>query len=317
MTGGLAGWASQASAHAASVDRLMGGFSIMVLLLSAPVFVLMAWFAVKYRRGRAADRAHPVNSSTWMEVSWAIIPFLLTLAFFVWATKLYADLYTPPASALEIDVVAKQWMWKFQHPGGQREIDELHVPANQPVKLTMASEDVIHSLYIPALRVKQDVVPGRYTSLWFQANKPGIYHLACAEFCGTDHSVMGGRFIVLSAADYAAWLARSNVDETLAVAGAVLFRTRGCSGCHGPASTVHAPPLAGLYGAPVPLEDGSIVTANDQYIRDSILLPQSQIAAGYPHIMPTFQNILSEEEVLKLVAYIKSLRGGSVTEERP
>ncbi|MCS0493988.1 cytochrome c oxidase subunit II [Ancylobacter sp. MQZ15Z-1] len=307
----LAGWASEASAHAASVDRLMLAFTLMMVALSVPVFVLMAVFAVKYRRGRTANRAHPVNRNVWLEVSWAIVPFLLTVVFFVWATKLFADLYDPPADAIAIDVVAKQWMWKFQHPGGQREINELHVPAGEPVKLTMASEDVIHSLYIPALRLKQDVVPGRYTSMWFTADRPGTYKLTCAEFCGVDHSVMGGSFIVMTPAAYERWLGQSQVDDTLAAAGAVLFRERGCSGCHGPGATVHAPPLTGLYGRPVPLEGGGVVTADDQYIRDSILLPQSQIAAGYPHIMPTFQNVLSEEEVLQLVAYIKSLRSGS------
>lgn len=308
MTEGLASWVTEASAHAASVDRLAAAFILMVVLLSAPVFVLLAVFAFKYRRGKPADRRHRVDRSIWLETSWAVVPFLLTVAFFVWATQLYADLYHPPADGLEIDVVAKQWMWKFEHPGGQREIDELHVPAGEAVTLTMASEDVIHSLYIPALRLKQDVVPGRYTTMWFTADRPGVYRLACAEFCGTDHSVMGGRFVVMTPADYARWLERSDVDGTLAAQGAALFRSRGCSGCHGPSATVHAPPLAGLYGSPVPLADGRVVTADERYIRDSILLPQSEIAAGYPPIMPTFQNVLQEDEVLKLVAYIKSLR---------
>ena len=198
-------------------------------------------------------------------------------------------------------------MWKFQHPGGQREINELHVPVGEPVKLTMASQDVIHSLFIPALRVKQDLVPGRYTTLWFNADKPGDYWLTCAEFCGTNHSVMGGRFIVMSPGDYQKWLQQSGVDQSIAAQGAVLFRTHGCSGCHAPGATVHAPPLEGLYGRSVALEDGTTVKADDQYIRDSILLPQAQITAGYPHIMPTYQNVLGEDEVLKLVAYIKSL----------
>lgn len=304
---GLLPWVSEASAHARQVDLLMAGFLVLVVLLSAPVFVLMAVFAVKYRRGRPANRAHPVNRNVLLETSWALIPFLLTVGFFIWAAKLYADLYAPPADALEIDVVAKQWMWKFQHPGGQREINELHVPVDQPVRLTMASEDVIHSLYIPALRLKQDVVPGRYTRMWFKADRTGVYHLTCAEFCGTDHSEMAGRFVVMSRSDYARWLARAGTDDTLVARGAELFRARGCSGCHGPAATVRAPPLEGLYGAPVPLENGQVVTADAQYIRDSILLPQSQIAAGYPHIMPTFEGVLSEGEVLELVAYIKSL----------
>lgn len=307
---GLLDWAGEASHHAQSVDHLMEAFALLSVMLSAPVFVLMAWFAVKYRRGKTANRKHAVNRNVVLEVSWAAIPFVLILGFYVWATQLFIELYHPPGNALEIDVVAKQWMWKFQHPGGQREIDELHVPAGQPVKLVMASQDVIHSLYVPALRLKQDVVPGRYTTMWFTADKPGRYALTCAEFCGANHSVMGGDLVVMAAADYAKWLDSANVDMSLADAGKALFRSRGCSGCHGPSATVHAPSLAGLYGHQVPLENGQMVTADDQYIRDSILLPQAQIAAGYPHIMPTYKNVLSEDEVLKLVAYIKSLEGG-------
>jgi len=307
MTGMLDPWTGPASAYGARIDLLTLAFSALILGLSLPVFVLIAAFAVKYRRGRPANRKHPINQNVALEVSWALIPFLLMLGFYAWTTKLYVGLHRPPPGTLDISVVAKQWMWKFEHPGGQRELDELHVPAGVPVRLTMASQDVIHSLYIPALRLKQDVVPGRYTVLWFTADRPGIYRLTCAEFCGTDHSTMGGRFIVLSRADYGAWLDSVAVDMSLAAEGERLFLSHGCSGCHGPASTVHAPTLAGLYGEPVPLEGGDVVTADDQYIRDSILLPQSQIAAGYPHIMPTFQNLLSEDEVLKLVAYVKSL----------
>jgi cytochrome c oxidase subunit 2 len=300
-------WPANASAYADQVDLLLTAFTVLIVALSAPVFILMAVFALKYRRGRPADRRHPIDNSVGVETSWALIPFVLLLGFYVWATWLFVDLHRNPADALQIDVVAKQWMWKFQHPGGQREINTLHVPTGEPVVLTMASEDVIHSLYIPALRIKQDVVPGRYTTLHFTADRPGSWRLECAEFCGTDHSVMGGTFIAMTPEDYADWLSTASTDATLAAAGAEIFRARGCSGCHGPSSTVHAPPLAGLYGGPVPLADGSVVTADDQYIRDSILLPQKQIAAGYPAIMPTFANQLSEEDVLKLVAYVKSL----------
>lgn len=304
----IALWPGQASAYGAEVDTLIAGFTVLIVLLSAPVFVLIVVFAFKYRRGEPADRSHPVNRNVWLETSWAVVPFLLTLVFYVWAARLFFDIHHPPDGALEIAVVAKQWMWKFQHPGGQREIDELHLPAGEPVRLRMASQDVIHSLFVPALRLKQDVVPGRYTTMWFRADRPGTYRIACAEFCGTDHSTMGGRLVVLTPSDYARWLERSDVDPTPVAAGRALFRSRGCSGCHGPAATVHAPSLAGLYGRPVPLQDGSVVTADAQYIRDSILLPQSQIAAGYPPIMPTFRNLLDEEEVLALVAYIQSLR---------
>ena len=307
-------WLGEISAHATDVDCLLGAAGLLVLALSAPVFVLTIVFAVKYRRGKPADRRHAPKRNVWAEVSWAAIPFLLLLVFYVQATRLFADLYRPPANALEIEAVAKQWMWKFQHPEGQQEINELHVPAGMPVKITMASQDVIHSLFIPALRIKQDVVPGRYTDLWFQADRPGSYQLLCAEFCGTDHSLMGGRFIVMTPGDYSTWLERSKVDDTLAAQGAALFRSKGCSGCHGPAATVHAPSLEGLFGSTLPLQNGTTVIADAQYIHDSILLPQSQIAAGYPSIMPTFQNQLTEDEVLKLVAYVESL--GSATETK-
>lgn len=295
------------SAYGNEVDIFALAFTGLITALTLPVFVLIVYFAIKYRRGKPANRANPPQGNTMLELSWSIIPFILMLGFFGWSTALFASRYFPPGDAMNIDVVAKQWMWKFQHPEGQGEIDELHVPVNQPVKLTMASQDVIHSFYVPALRMKQDVVPGRYTTTWFTATKPGTYRLACAEFCGTDHSVMGGKVEVLTETGYARWLDQSSVDQTLAAAGAAIFRSHGCSGCHSPSATVQAPKLAGLYGSPVPLRDGSIVTADDQYLRDSILLPQKQIAAGYPPIMPTFQNVLSEEEVLKLVAYLKSL----------
>jgi len=303
-------WPGEISAHAASVDHLFVAVALLVLALSAPVFILTIVFAVKYRAGKPANRKHASRGNVWIEISWAGIPFLLILIFFVQATRLFATLHTPPANAMEIDAVGKQWMWKFQHPEGQQEINELHVPIGTPVKITLASQDVIHSLFIPALRIKQDAVPGRYTDLWFQADQAGSYPLLCAEFCGINHSLMGGHFIAMTPGDYATWLQRSRVDDTLASQGAALFRSKGCSGCHGASATVHAPPLEGVFGSTVPLQDGTTVIADAQYIRDSILLPRSQIAAGYPPIMPTFQGQLSEDEVLKLVAYVESLGTG-------
>jgi cytochrome c oxidase subunit 2 len=300
-------WPRAASAYSVEIDHLSLAFTVLIVLLSAPVFFLMIAFAVKYRRGRTADRRHPVNSRVGFEISWAVIPFVAMLVFYVWSTRLYFDQHHPPSNALEIQVVAKQWMWKFQHPGGQREINELHVPIGRPILLTLASQDVIHDLYVPALRLKQDVVPGRYTSLWFNADTVGSYRLQCSQFCGADHAVMGGYLHLLSPSDYARWLEQAGTDMSLAAQGAALFRTRGCSGCHGTAATVKAPKLEGLFGHEVPLSDGSVVTADSQYIRDSILMPHAQVAAGYPDIMPTFQNVLGEDDVLRLVAYIKSL----------
>jgi cytochrome c oxidase subunit 2 len=304
----LALWPAQASAHAAAVDSLLICFTVLIAVLSAPVFFLIVAFAIKYRRGRRADRSHPVNRNVWLEISWSAIPFCLILIFFVWSSSLYFNLHRPPAGALEINVVAKQWMWKFQHSGGQGEIADLHVPVGEPVKLTMTSEDVIHSLFLPALRLKQDVLPGRYTEVWFIADKPGQYKIECTQFCGTDHAVMGGQLFLLSGQDYARWLEGSTVDGTLLAQGATLFRTLGCSGCHSAGASVRAPLLNGLAGRPVHLTTGEVVVADDQYIRDSILLPNAQIAAGYAPLMPTFQNVIGEDDLVKLIAYIKSLK---------
>lgn len=306
-------WPVQASEHAGQVDLLIGSFGVMVWLLTLPVFVLMAVFAIRYRTGREVNREHASNGNVWLEVSWSVIPFLLTLFFFVWATALFFDLKRPPANAMTISVVAKQWMWKYQHGEGAREINDLHVPVDRPVKLVMISQDVIHSLYVPALRIKQDVLPGRYTTMWFTADKPGVYPLRCAEFCGTDHSVMGGRLIVMAPQDYADWLARNRdrgEDGTLAATGAKLFRSAGCSGCHGAGSSVHAPPLEGLFGGPVGLSDGRTLIADEQYLHDSIILPNKDVAAGYQPIMPTYGNVLQPEQVNALIAYLKDIGAG-------
>ena len=300
-------WPPQASAYASRIDLLLGSFGVLVALLSAPVFLLMAFFAIRYRKGRVADRSPETDRNIWLETSWALIPFLLILGFYFWSVSLFVSQQSPPDDAMTIDVVAKQWMWKFQHGEGAREIDTLHVPTGQPIRLTMTSQDVIHSLYIPALRIKQDVLPGRYTQLWFVADKPGTYPLRCAEYCGTDHSKMTGRFIAMEPSDYARWLERADLDEGLAERGKRLFNQLGCSGCHSDNSKVHAPPLVGLAGSLVPLSDGRIVTADDQYIHDSIMLPNQDVAAGYDPIMPTFGNLIDEEQVIQLQAYIKSL----------
>jgi cytochrome c oxidase subunit 2 len=211
---------------------------------------------------------------------------------------------TPPADALTIYVVGKQWMWKVQHPEGPRELDELHVPVGKPIRLVLASQDVIHDFFVPAFRMKQDVVPGRYRTEWFQATKVGEYRLFCSEYCGTSHARMTGRVVVMAPADYQRWLARGNATD-LASQGAALFRRNGCSGCHGPGASVHAPPLDGIYGKPQPLQGGGFAVADEAYLRDAILLPTKHVVAGYEPIMPSFQGQLSEEEVFALVAYLK------------
>jgi cytochrome c oxidase subunit 2 len=308
-------WPPVASVFAGKVDLLLAGLLVTVSLLSIPVFVLLLAFAIRYREGSAANRRQRARGNLTLEVSWMIVPFGLSLVFFVWAAKLYYDQRNAPAGALEIDVLAKQWMWQFQHQGGQREINELHVPAGRPVKLSMISEDVIHSLYFPALRIKQDVLPGRYTTLWFNADKPGTYHLFCAELCGTGHSKMGGQIVVMAPAAYGAWLERKPSDRSLAASGAALFSSLGCSGCHVQSPVVRAPPLEGVFGSPVPLASGEVVVADEAYLRDSILLPNKAVVAGYQPIMPSFQNRVSEAQLLQLIAYLKSLGAGR--ESRP
>jgi cytochrome c oxidase subunit 2 len=214
----------------------------------------------------------------------------------------------PPKDAIEIHVVAKQWMWKTQHPNGAREINTLHVPVNEPVRLVMTSEDVIHSFFVPEFRIKQDVLPGRYTRTWFNATMPGLYHLFCTQFCGSEHARMTGELVVMSRADYARWLANQPSGSDIAREGEAVFRSLGCSGCHDAASTVRAPKLAGLYGDPVALADGSRATADDAFIRDMILQPKAHAIAGYQPIMPSYSGLIGDDEMLRLTAYIRSLK---------
>ena len=238
-----------------------------------------------------------------------MIPFGLTMVMFVWGALIFFDIYNPPDDALEISVVGRQWMWKAQHPTGQSEINELHVPVGQPVKLMMTSEDVIHDFYLPAFRIKQDVLPGRYTSVWFEATKAGVYQLFCAEYCGTQHSGMIGRVVALEPAEFEKWLSGGATGMSMVDQGASLFKRFGCETCHRAGGTNQGPSLAGLFGKTVKLQGGNTVTADENYIRESILDPRAKIVAGYQPIMPTFKGLVSEEGMLQLIAYIKSLNG--------
>jgi cytochrome c oxidase subunit II len=304
-----------ASRMAAQVDLLYLGLVLISALYLAIIFVPMFYFLFKYRRGQKADRT-PLRIKTWkIEAAWSVIPFLMMMGLFAWAADIYYYVERPPAGSLEVTVVGKQWMWKIQHVEGNREINELHVPVGETIKLIMTSEDVIHSFFLPSFRVKQDVVPGRYVTEWFRPNRKGTYHLFCAEYCGTDHSAMIGSIIVMDRAEYEAWLATGRPRETLAQSGERLFRELGCSGCHMGSSIIRAPRLEGLYGKPVPLEGGQVVFADDKYIRDSILLPASQITAGYANVMPSYAGHISEQELLQLIAYIKSLGNQEPPEE--
>ena len=307
----------QASTVAPQVDALLYfllGVSAFFALLIAGLIVV---FMVRYRRRPGGDHAPDAHGSLVLEGLWTAIPFAITMVMFFWGASIFATIRRAPDDALPIHVVGKQWMWKLQHMEGRREINELHVPAGRPVKLTMTSEDVIHSFFVPAFRVKQDAVPGRYSTVWFEATKPGTYHLFCAEYCGTLHSGMIGHVVVMEPAAFEAWLAGQQPGEAevpVAVAGENVFRAQGCGTCHRADGTGQGPALAGLFGRSVTLASGATVLADEGYLRESIVLPQAKIVAGYQPVMPTFQGLLSEEDVMRLIAYVKSLRaneGGS------
>jgi cytochrome c oxidase subunit 2 len=294
------------------VDAIFYALLAICGLITLGVGAAVVGFSLRYRRGSSMVKSGRRGGSTWLEATWTGATLLIFLAIFVWAAIVYFRMSQPPANATEIHVIARQWMWKAQHLNGRREINELHLQIDEPVKLVMASQDVIHDFFVPAFRTKQDVVPGRYTTEWFTPTKRGKYRLFCAEYCGMDHSAMGGWVYVLEPTEYARWLTEGESTESVVAAGARLFQARGCSGCHAPNATVRAPLLTGIYMKPVALQDGSVVKANDQYLHDSILLPNKQITAGYEALMPTYQGQLSEEEVMQLVAYIRA-----ETEARP
>lgn len=295
----------RASTFAPHIDALfysLLGLSAFVVL---GVFITMIVFTVRFRRGRDVDRSGESHRELGIELTWTLIPFALFVGIFAWSIVLWVDMRTPPKDAQTIYVVGKQWMWEFEQAGGQREIDTLHVATGQPVRLVMTSQDVIHDVSIPAFRVKQDVLPGRYTDLWFTPTRAGTYDLFCAEYCGTDHSRMGGTVVVQDPAAHARWLA-AHGSGSLAMRGQALFTRYGCAGCHDPSSTVHAPRLDGLYGATVPLADGRRVVADERYLHDSIVLPGSEVAAGYAAVMPSYKDRIDESDILALVAYLKT-----------
>ncbi len=296
----------RASDVASSVDAIFYALLAVCGLVTAGIVIAVLFFCIRYRAGSPANRG-PRPRSLGFEIAWTSATLVIFLGIFVWAAVVYFRMSRPPANAAEIHVVARQWMWKVQHPNGRREINELHLLLNQPVKLLMTSQDVIHDFFVPAFRTKQDVLPGRYTAQWFTPTKPGRYHLFCAEYCGMDHSRMGGWVSVLEPAEYARWLAEQPGSESMVTTGARLFQARGCAGCHAPNATVRAPMLDGIYKKPVALSDGTVVIADDQYLHDSILLPLKQVSAGYEPVMPTYQGQLTEDEVMQIVTYIKSL----------
>jgi cytochrome c oxidase subunit II len=297
----------QASSIAPRVDALYFYLIIVSVFFTLLIAFSILYFAIKYRRRSESELPRGIEGSMKLEIAWSVIPLVIAMSFFFWGASIFFAINRPPNDAIEVSVVGKQWMWKFQHADGQREINELHVPLGRPVKLTMASEDVIHSFYVPAFRVKRDVLPGRVATTWFEATKTGRYHLFCAEYCGTKHSGMIGWLEVMDPVAFQAWLAGGAGSESLASAGSKLFAQHACNTCHRPDSLARGPNLEGLFGKPVTLQDGRTVVADESYIRESIVTPNAKLVAGFQPIMPTFQGLIGEEGLLQLVAYVKSL----------
>jgi cytochrome c oxidase subunit 2 len=296
----------RASTLAERVDAQFFTLLWVDALMVVVLFGLIIGFAVYYRRGTLRNRVSNAPQ-TRVEITWSTALLLIFLSIFAWSAHLYVEASSPPKNALEIHGIGKQWMWKFEHRGGQREINELHVPLGVPVKVILATQDVIHSFFVPAFRMKQDVVPGRLRVAWFTPSRVGRYHLFCAEYCGLDHSRMRGHVVVMERNDYEAWLAGFTGTESLAAQGEKLFSQYGCIGCHGPGSKVLAPGLGGIFGKSVPLAGGSIAVVDENYLRDSILAPEQQVVAGYQPIMPSFAGRIDEADLMRLIAYIKSL----------
>ncbi len=316
-----------AATGARQVDLVLFALVVFAVVLVAVIGTVMLVFLIRYRRGSAADRSGRVDAATRLELTWVAIPTAIALGLFGWAAAVYLDQSTPPEDAYTVYVVGSQWMWKLQHPDGRREIDGLHVPAGRAVKLVLTSEDVIHSFFIPAFRVKQDALPGRYTTLWFEPERIGRYRLLCAEYCGTGHATMGGWVEVMPPAAFAAWLGDDaqappgspGTAEGRMAAGEGAFFRLGCGSCHLPAARVRAPRLDGLFGSEVRLRSGRTVIADEQYVRESILEPQAKIVAGYesPSVMPTYRGQVDEDDLVELVELVRSLQDGWPEEVTP
>lgn len=300
----------RASSFAWKVDALYFYLSGVTLFFALLISATLIFFVIRYRRRSPYEIPRPVAGSHKLETIWTIIPFVIAMTMFAWGATLYFEQYKPPENAIEVYVVGKQWMWKLQHATGQREINELHVPVGRKIKLIMTTEDVIHDFFVPAFRTKADVVPGRYQTLWFEATKPGRYHLFCAEYCGMNHSGMTGSVIVMEPREFDDWLSGNTGNTTPAVAGQQLYQTLGCASCHGASGEGgRGPTLTGVFGKDAQLQTGQAVRIDEGYIRESILNPQAKLVVGFGPIMPTFQGQVSEDQLVQLIAYIKSLHG--------
>ena len=304
----------KASAIAGEVDALFLFALGIAVFFSLLIAFLVVYLGVRYRRRDDDDVGQPEKGALWLEIVWSLIPLSILLFMFAWGAKIFFDIRKPPTGAIEYHVTGKQWMWKFQHPEGAREINELHVPVGRDIKLIMTSEDVIHSFYVPAFRTKMDVVPGRYTYYWFRAEKTGTYRLFCAEYCGAEHSLMRGSIIVMTPAEYENWLAtRGQVGGAGPKTGEELFTLHTCDTCHRDDSAVQAPILTGLFGREESFTDGSAAVVDENYLRESILNPAAKVVTGYNAIMPTYQGRISEEDLVQLILYVKSLGAPEAT----
>ena len=297
-----------ASTVASEMDALYFFIVAVCTFFAVLVTLLVVYFTLRYKRTHPDEVGADIHGSLVLELTWTFIPFVLAMVMFGWGAKVFFDLARPPRDAMEIFVVGKQWMWKVQHPDGTREINQLHVPIGRPVRITLGSEDVLHDFSLPAFRVKMDAVPGRLTTLWFEATKPGTYHMFCAEFCGTKHSGMIGEVIVMEPHDYQAWLAGGRTTGTPVENGQRLFTDLVCITCHKEDSTGRGPSLLGVFGGAVELTDGRTVVADENYLRESIMNAQAKVVKGYQPVMPAFQGQVSEENLLQLIAYIRTLK---------
>jgi cytochrome c oxidase subunit 2 len=309
MLSGIPLFPEQASTLAPMVDNLYFFILAVTAFFALLVVILVVYFAVKYRDDTGLKVGAPITGSIPLEIGWSLVPFFVAMAIFVWATVVFFQAVRPPDQTLEVYATGKRWMWRFQHIDGQREINQLHVPVGRAVKVTFTSEDVLHDLYIPVFRVKADAIPGRYSSIWFKATKTGDFHIFCAEYCGTRHSGMVGEIHVMEPEAYQAWLSGGGLTGSLSSRGEQLFQQLACSTCHIADGTGRGPALAGVFGSQIKLEGGRTVVADESYIRESILTPQMKIVQGYQPIMPTFQGLVSEENLLGLLEYVKTLPG--------
>ena len=307
----------QASTFAGTIDYLYWFALAISAFFSLLIAALIVVFAIKFKRKSESDYGIPETTSTPLEITWSVIPLVIMLVMFFWGVKVFVEAYRIPPDATEYWVVGKQWMWKYKHPEGNREINDLHVPVGQKIRLTMTSEDVIHSFYVPAFRVKADVLPGRYTYLWFEATKPGVYDIFCAEYCGAEHSLMGGKVHVLEPAEYEAWLAGQDPGLTLAATGEQLFDRLACVTCHKSDDDTRGPRLAELGKGEAQLLNGKWVERDANYVRESILRPGAKVVAGYQPVMPSYQGQVTEEEIIALVEYLKQVEEPPTVADSP